>query len=69
LDRVPTRRGVTGFIAGLAAVLALPRRGSASVRIISRSEWGARPAGPGLQPQTIKGIVIHHTATKANARK
>ena len=64
-----TRRGVTGVLAGFAAVFTFPRSGSAGATVVSRSQWGARPAGPGLQPQTIAAIMIHHTATKANPRK
>jgi len=64
-----TRRGVAGFLGGLAASVTFPRLASAGVAVVSRSQWGARPAGPGLQPQTIAAIMIHHTGTRANPRK
>lgn len=36
--------------------------------IVSREHWRARLALPGMQPQSIKGIVLHHTAARKNPR-
>jgi hypothetical protein len=53
----------------LVASLAWSGRGSAALRILSRAEWEAKPAGPGLAPQSLRAIMIHHTGEKANPRK
>jgi N-acetylmuramoyl-L-alanine amidase len=36
--------------------------------IVSRDAWGAGSPQPGLREQTIKGVILHHTATPLNFR-
>jgi N-acetylmuramoyl-L-alanine amidase len=56
-----SRRWFLGALATLTA--ALPSAGQANtLRVISRSDWGAVPALPGLQAHTPQDIIIHHTA-------
>lgn len=52
------------FLGALGAVVVVqPSAGEAGpLRILSRPDWGAGPALPGLRAHTPKDIVIHHTA-------
>src|SRR5262249_19655978 len=34
--------------------------------IVSREEWKAKPPTPGMKPQNIVGIILHHTSTRTN---
>lgn len=36
--------------------------------IISRAEWKAKPPGPGMEPQTVTGIILHHTGVRKNLK-
>jgi hypothetical protein len=36
--------------------------------IVSRAEWNAKPPGPGMEPQTVTGIILHHTGVRKNPR-
>jgi hypothetical protein len=34
--------------------------------IVSRAEWKAKPPTPGMAPQSIGGIILHHTGVRTN---
>jgi hypothetical protein len=34
--------------------------------IISRTQWGAKQALPGMKPQLVKGIILHNTGIRKN---
>jgi hypothetical protein len=34
--------------------------------IITRQEWGAKQALPGMKPQLVAGIILHHTGVRKN---
>jgi hypothetical protein len=36
--------------------------------LVTRDKWQARPALPGMAPQTPTGIIIHHTGERQNLR-
>ncbi|MCC6887971.1 MAG: N-acetylmuramoyl-L-alanine amidase [Hyphomicrobiales bacterium] len=47
----------------------LPIRGEARARppaIVSRAQWNAKPALPGMTPQTIRGVILHNTGVRRN---
>ena len=39
---------------------------SFSPAIIPRQKWGAKPPLPGMTPQSVQGIVLHHTGVHTN---
>ncbi len=39
---------------------------SFSPPIIPRQKWGAKPPLPGMTPQSVQGIVLHHTGVHTN---
>jgi hypothetical protein len=39
---------------------------SARPPIISREEWKAKPPTPGMKPQNVVGIILHHTGMRTN---
>jgi hypothetical protein len=41
---------------------------SFSPPIIPRQKWGAKPPLPGMTPQTVQGIVLHHTGVQTNPK-
>jgi hypothetical protein len=63
---------------GTAAAQAAPDRGdppaaaaqpaTAKPVIVSRAEWRAKDAGPGMVPQTVTGIILHHTGVRKNPK-
>src|SRR5689334_4465554 len=36
--------------------------------LVTRAQWQAKPALPGMKPQTPSGIIIHHTGARQNRR-
>jgi hypothetical protein len=36
--------------------------------IVSRAEWKAKAPGPGMEPQTVTGIILHHTGVRKNPK-
>jgi len=67
---LPDRRAVLRRLGAALALLGLPRSARAeALRIVSRAEWGAAPALPGLVAHAPKDIVLHHTATKRSTRR
>lgn len=36
--------------------------------MLSRTDWKAKPATPGLRPHTVRSIVVHHTAVRQNSK-
>jgi hypothetical protein len=34
--------------------------------IVSRAEWRAKAPGPGMAPQTVTGVILHHTGVRKN---
>lgn len=76
-DLVPRRRllpGRLGVVAWLLAALLLARGGppalaeTPALAVVPRSGWNARPPLPGMVPQTIRGIIVHHTGVRSNPR-
>jgi N-acetylmuramoyl-L-alanine amidase-like protein len=55
----PTRHGqFAGMLVAEAAPLPPP--------ILSREQWHANPPAPGMQPQKVVGIIIHHAGVRKN---
>src|SRR6185295_19353380 len=36
--------------------------------LVTREQWKARPALPGMKPQTPAAIILHHTAVASNPK-
>jgi hypothetical protein len=47
---------------------AQPAPGISKPVIVSRAEWTAKPPGPGMEPQTVTGIILHHTGVRKNPK-
>jgi hypothetical protein len=46
-----------------------PAQGAADISkpvIVSHAEWRAKAPGPGMTPQTVTGIILHHTGVQKN---
>lgn len=43
-----------------------PGPGIARPVILPREGWRAKAAGPGMEPQTVTGIILHHTGVRKN---
>jgi hypothetical protein len=63
---------------GVTVAEPLPKPADAQVRpaqsapdiskpvIVNRAEWRAKGAGPGMERQTVTGIILHHTGVRKN---
>jgi hypothetical protein len=68
------------LLGGLGATTAEPRddrdrpiparetRASIPTPIVTRAQWGAKPALPGMKEQNVLGIIMHHTGVPQNPR-
>jgi hypothetical protein len=55
--------------AGRADPSAAPAQSTAGIAkpvIVSRAEWRAKAAKPGMEPQTVTGIILHNTGVRKN---
>ena len=66
------RGGLAALILGLALLPASAQDEEAFAALrppmLTRADWQAKPPLPGLVPQDIAGIVVHHTGEKQNTR-